>query len=132
MTAPWWATFGTAKAAVRCGDQQHLLRWEAGRLTARDHPDAEGELVLGTLGGDQPDCIRLLRAWGEHSDDLDVLMLGPRSVQDTLAVDARDAEQLRLGPAGRARYPAHPGPVPGGAGPDMPLTWGSPSLLTAS
>ena len=124
MTAPWWATFSTAEAAVRCGDHQHLLRWEAGRLTARDHPDAEAELVLGTLGGDQPDCIRLVRAWGEHSDDLDVLMLGPRSAQDTLTVDATDAEQLRLGPAGWAGY-ARAGPVPGGVAPGVPLTWGS-------
>jgi len=125
MTAPWWATLGTAEAAVRCGGKQHLLCWEAGRLTARDHPDAEGELLLATLGGDQPDCIRLLRAWSEHSDDLDVLMLGPRSAQDTLAVDAKDAEQLRLGPAGPAGYAARAGPVPGGVVPGMPLTWGS-------
>ena len=78
MTAPWWAAFGPAEATWRCGGLQHRLRWEAGQLTAPDHPEAEGELVLGALGGDQPECIRLLRAWGEHSDDLDVLMLGPR------------------------------------------------------
>jgi len=125
MTAPWWATLAAAEAAVRCGDQQHLLRWEAGRLTARAHPDAEGELVLGVLGGDQPECIRLLRAWGEHSDDLDVLMLGPRSARDTLAVDARDTGQLHVGSVGWFAYAPRAGLVPGGIAPGMPLTWGS-------
>jgi len=125
MTAPWWATFGPAEATWRCGGLQHRLRWEAGRLTAVDHPEAEAELVLGILGGTQPDCIRLLRAWGEHSDDLDVLMLGPRSSADTLTVDSRDAEQLRHGPAGRHGHARRPGPAPGGVIPGTPLTWGS-------
>ena len=56
--------------------------------------------MLGALGGDQPECIRLLRAWGEHCDDLDVLVLGPRSSADPLTVDSRDAGQLRRRPAG--------------------------------
>jgi len=121
MTVAWWAAFGPAEATARCGDQQHRLRWEAGRLTAHDHPDAEGELVLGTLGGDQPYCIRLLRAWGEHSDDLDVLMLGPRSAADTLTVDVRDAERLQAGPRGWTGY----APLSAGRRPRMPLTWGT-------
>ncbi|MGH3300546.1 MAG: hypothetical protein ACRDOK_02490, partial [Streptosporangiaceae bacterium] len=125
MTAPWWATSGPAEATVRCGDQQHRLRWEAGGLTAPDHPEADGELVLGALGGDQPDCIRLLRSWGEHSDDLDVLMLGPRSATDTLTLDSRDAGQFRLQPAGWFGYAPLARPVPAGAIPGMPLTWGS-------
>jgi hypothetical protein len=125
MTAPWWTAFGPAEATLRCGDQQHRLRWEAGRLTAVDHPEAEGELVLGTLGGDQPDCIRLLRAWGERCDDLDVLMLGPRSATDTLTVDSRDAERLRMALPGWTGYPPVPGLAPGGVIPGMPLTWGS-------
>jgi len=125
MTAPWWATFGPAEATRRCGGLEHRLRWEAGRLTVPDHPEAEGELVLGALGGDQPECIRLLRAWGEHTDDLDVLMLGPRSSADTLTAGSRDAEQLRRGPAGWASHAPRPGPAPGGVIPGMPLTWGS-------
>jgi hypothetical protein len=121
MTAPWWAAFGPAEATWPCGDQRHRLRWEVGRLTAVDHAEAEGELVLGALGGDQPDCIRLLRAWGEHCDDLDVLMLGPRSATDTLTVDSRDAERLRMALPGWTGY----APLPGGVIPGMPLTWGS-------
>ena len=125
MTGPWWATFGPAEATRRCGGLQHRLRWEAGRLSAPDHPEAEAELVLGTLGGDQPECIRLLRAWGEHSDDLDVLILGPRCSTDTLTVDSDDAEQARLGPAGWAGPAPRAGPAPGRMTPGMPLTWGS-------
>jgi hypothetical protein len=125
MTAPWWATFGPAEATCRCGGLQHRLRWEAGRLIAPDHPEAEGELVLGALGGDQPECIRLLRAWGEHSDDLDMLMLGPRSSADTLTVDSRDAEQLRRGPPGWPGRAPRPGPAPDSVIPGTPLTWGS-------
>ncbi len=125
MTAPWWAALGPAEATWRCGDQQHRLRWEAGRLTAVDHPEAESELVLGTLGGDQPDCIRLLRAWGEHCDDLDVLMLGPRSATDTLTADSRDAQRLRTALPGWAGYAPRPGLAPGGVIPGVPLTWGS-------
>ncbi len=125
MTAPWWATFGPAEATLRCGDQQHRLRWEAGRLTAVDHPEAEGELVLGALGGDQPECIRLLRAWGEHCDDLDVLMLGSRSATDVLTVDSHDAERLRAGLPGWTGYAPLPGLARGGVIPAMPPTWGS-------
>jgi hypothetical protein len=125
VTASWWAAFGPAEATWRCGEKEHRLRWEAGRLTAVDHPEAEAELVLGTLGGNQPDCIRLLRAWGEHRDDLDVLMLGPRSATDTLTVGSRDAEHLRMTLPGRAGSAPLAGSAPGGVIPDMPLTWGS-------
>jgi len=122
VTAPaWWAALGPAETTAACGEQQHRLRWEAGRLTAPDHPEAEGELVLGALGGEQPDCIRLLGAWGEHSDDLDVLMLGPRSAADTLTVGPEAAGQLRLGPQGWVAYSplTRAGLIPG-----MPPTWG--------
>ena len=125
MTAPWWTAFAPAEATWRCGEQPHRLRWEAGRPTAVDHPEAEGELVLGTLGGDQPDCIRLLRAWGEHRDDLHVLMLGPRSATDTLTVDSRDAERLRLALPGWTRSARVPGLASSGVIPGMPLTWGA-------
>ena len=125
MTAPWWAASGPAEVTWRCGDQQHRLRWQAGRLTAVDHPEAEGELVLGALGGDQPDCIRLLRAWGDHCDDLDVLMLGPRSAADALTADSCDAERLRMALPGRAGHAPLSGLARGGVIPGMPVTWGS-------
>jgi hypothetical protein len=48
-------------------------------------------------------------------------MLGPRSATDTLTVDSRDAERLRMALPGWTGY----APLPGGAIPGMPLTWGS-------
>src|SRR5271166_2121600 len=83
MTAPWWAAFPPVTAKVEC-DGRHRLRWEDGKIVALDHPDAESELVLAALGGDQPECVSLMRAWGAHSDNLDVLALGPRSARDQL------------------------------------------------
>jgi hypothetical protein len=95
MNAPWWAAVRPAEARVRCGDAEHLLRWADGRLTAADHPDADGELVLAALGGDKAECVALKEAWAAHRDDLDVLALGPRSPADELAVTWDMVDELR-------------------------------------
>ncbi len=86
MTAPWWAGLPPAESQISCGTGQHLMRWADGQLTAADHADAEGELVLAALGGDKSECVALVEAWGAHAEDLDVLALGPRSPADQLAV----------------------------------------------
>jgi hypothetical protein len=82
VTGPWWAAFGPAETKVTCDGHQHLIRWADGRLTAASHPDAEGELVMGALGGDTPRCVQIVQAWGAHADDLDVLAIGPRTAAD--------------------------------------------------
>jgi len=82
VTGPWWAALGPAETTVTCDGHQHLIRWSDGRLTAASHPDAEGELVMGALGGDTPRCVQIVQAWGAHSDDLDVLAIGPRTAGD--------------------------------------------------
>jgi hypothetical protein len=87
---PWWATLPPAEAEVSCGDRTHRLRWDRGTLTALDHPDAEGELVLAALGGDRPRCVGLIESWGRRADDLQVLAAGPRSAADELMVTAED------------------------------------------
>jgi hypothetical protein len=94
---PWWAAVPPAAAKVPCGEQTHRLRWAEGKLTAVDHPDAEGELVLAALGGDRSGCVDLVEAWGRHSDDLEVLAIGPRSA----------ADELTIGPQGLAEPQAH-------------------------
>jgi hypothetical protein len=96
MTAPWWAAFGAARAEVSCGGGTHALRWADGTLTAADHPDAEGELVLAALGGDSTPCLDLVRAWGRHSDDLSVLAIGPRSAADQLTITTEMLDELGL------------------------------------
>jgi hypothetical protein len=98
---PWWAALGPVQATVTCGADQHTVRWSDGALTAADHPDADGELVFGALGGDLPRCLELVRAWGEHDDDLEVLTLAPRSPADVLTVTAADADELRTSRGGR-------------------------------
>ena len=86
MSAPWWAALCPAESRISCGTGKHLIRWADGQLTAADHADAEGELVLAALGGDKSECVALVEAWGAHTEDLDVLALGPRSPLDQLAV----------------------------------------------
>lgn len=88
MSPPWWAAFPPVTADVACSGK-HRLRWQDGKLAAVDHPDAEAELVLGALGGDEPECVRLVRTWGRHSTDLDVLAIGPRTAADTISLPAR-------------------------------------------
>jgi hypothetical protein len=94
---PWWALLPPAQASVSCGEQAHQLRWSEGRLTALDHPDAEGERVLAALGGDRSECMDLVECWGAHGDDLEVLALGPRSATDKLTLDPDEIAQLQHG-----------------------------------
>ncbi|HXB49312.1 MAG TPA: hypothetical protein VNW50_16240 [Streptosporangiaceae bacterium] len=111
MNPAWWAAFGPADASLRCGDGEHRLRWAEGTLQARDHPDAEGELVLGALGGDTSPCLDLVIAWGKHSDDLTVLAIGPRSASDLLTIPAAILAEVTAvsGPAGPlSRGPGNP------------------------
>jgi hypothetical protein len=89
----WWAAFGPAETSLRCGDSQHRLHWADGTLQAVDHPDAEGELVLGALGADTSPCLDLVMAWGKHRDDLTVLAIGPRSASDRLNIPASVLDQ---------------------------------------
>ncbi len=89
---PWWALLPPAQAQVACGDGSHRLRWDQGRLTAVDHPDAEGELVLAALGGDRSACLDLVEAWGRRGDDLQVLAAGPRSAADELTITPEDLD----------------------------------------
>src|SRR5215472_13998876 len=94
MSAPWRAALMPVCTTVRC-DGSHQLRWEDGRLWAVDHPDAESEMVLAALGGDEPECLRKVRAWGSHSDDLEALAIGPRSADDDFNVSPVGIETAR-------------------------------------
>jgi hypothetical protein len=91
-----------------CSEEQHSLRWSEGGLFAPDHSDAEGERVLGALGGEPPSCIAALEAWDRHVDDLRVLILASRGPGDV----------LQAGGAERSGWVASTGPrvvfTPGG------------------
>ena len=110
---PWWALLPPAEAEVSCGEQTHRLRWAEGRLTATDHPDAEGELVLAALGGDRSECVDLVGWWGARRDDLEVLAVGPRSAADELTVTPESVAGSGLSPGGWVAYaPLVAGPFP--------------------
>jgi hypothetical protein len=92
----WWAALPPAQTDVSCGEGTHRLLWQEGRLTASDHPDAEGELVVAALGGDRSECMDLVESWGARSDDLEVLAVGPRSAADELTINSDDIAELRM------------------------------------
>ena len=104
MSPAWWAAFGPVGTSVQCGDGKHQLRWADGTLQAVDHPDAEGELVLGALGGDTSPCLDLVAAWGKHCDDLSVLAIGPRSASDQLRIPAAVLEEITAASGGGQAY----------------------------
>jgi hypothetical protein len=95
--APWWAVLPPAEAEVACGEETHRLLWKDGGLTASDHPDAEGELVLAALGGERSECIDLVESWGSRDDDLEVLAVGPRSADDELTITTDEVAEMRGG-----------------------------------
>jgi hypothetical protein len=134
VSAPWWAALRPAESQLSCGTEKHLVRWVDGQLTAADHPDTEGELVLAALGGDKADCVALVEAWGAHADDLDVLALGPRSPADQLAVTGDLARSLRSAipqPGGPPRLTQRHGPRPAARPRSLPMRQVPPELHRA-
>lgn len=115
MTWPWWAAFGPAETAVSCGAGRHRMCWSDGTLVPVDHPDAEGELVLAALGGDATPCLDLVRIWGQHSDDLTVLSIGPRSADDKLTITSAALDELAAGQHGLGLFSVGRGWTGGGS-----------------
>ena len=105
VTPPWWAAFPRPRPGSGAAPGSTCCAGPTGGCSATGHADAEGELVLAALGGDQAECVAMLEAWGAHADDLDVLALGPRSPADELAVTWELVDELRAvsGPAARIR-----------------------------
>jgi hypothetical protein len=82
---------------IGCGGAPHRLRWAAGFLAAPDHPDPEGERLLGGLGATRPRCLEILDAWAAHHDDLRVLTVGPRYSDDPVRTDEAAVDAIRHG-----------------------------------
>jgi hypothetical protein len=123
----WFDCLPPCDTQVPCGTGRHTVRWAAGTLVLPSHPDAEGELVLAALGGEQARCVDLAQAWARHTEDLSVLAIGPRGPADQIAVgwdDVLAAEQTGSavgGPVGLARskpmrLASQPGPTLARAG----------------
>ena len=81
----WWEGLPASEIRVDCGGEEHRLRWEAGRLLALDHEDADAERTLAALGGQRCACVDVLDAWARHDADLRVLVLAGRGPADALA-----------------------------------------------
>jgi hypothetical protein len=128
----WRAAFGPAEAQLRCGDNQHRLRWADGTLQALDHPDAEGELVLGALGGDTSPCLDVVAAWGKHCDDLAVLAIGPRSASDKLIIPASVLDQITAASEGGQAYHGLGNPAAQSVSVGGTISWHSPLASTST
>jgi hypothetical protein len=113
---PWFNCLPSCVAQVPCGQGRHEVRWEAGSLRLPEHPDAEGELVLAALGGEQAGCVELAEAWGRHAGDLSVLAIGPRGPADEIAVSWDDVAAAAQ--AGRGGWVGGVGGV--GSAPGLP------------
>jgi hypothetical protein len=84
----WWTGLQPAEIVVRCGGRGHRIRWERGRLIARDHGDPEDERALSALASERCACLELLDAWTRHEDDLRALTRAPRDISDPVRSSA--------------------------------------------
>jgi hypothetical protein len=91
------ARIAAVEERIDCGGARHRLGWAAGSLAAPDHPDPEGERLLGSLGGTRPRCLEILDAWAAHQDDLRMLTLGPRHAADQVGAHVDAVAAVRTG-----------------------------------
>ncbi|HEX3615104.1 MAG TPA: hypothetical protein VHU61_01095 [Solirubrobacteraceae bacterium] len=109
MIGSWWTGIPATEATLSCGDQTHRLVWNAGELTAPDHPDPEGERALAVLGGEPIPCITMLDTWHRHIDDPQILLLSSRGPADLIATQEEmpqpQGRPSRLPRGGRAGRP---------------------------
>jgi hypothetical protein len=108
---PWFGCLPSYETSVPCGDGQHIVRWEAGTLQLPSHPDVEGELVLAALGGGTARCLELAEAWAQHTDDLSVLAIWPRSPADEITIGWEDVAAVTRTGAGARSLAGRPGTI---------------------
>lgn len=63
MGRSWAQDIADVSLPIRCGGEEHLLRWSGGRVRADAHPDLIGEAALAAFGGDLPPCVDAALAW---------------------------------------------------------------------
>jgi hypothetical protein len=67
------------------------------------HSDAEAELVLAALGGEKTGCVTLAETWAQHTQDLSVLNIWPRSTDDHISVTWGNVSDPQVVSQGRFR-----------------------------
>lgn len=111
----------TVETRVPCGEGRHTIRWAAGDLELVDHPDAEAEQVLAALGGGTPECIRIAESWHRRSQDIELLMVLPRSDDDQVTVSWDDVAATRSPRRTSVAMSGPPGrPIPAGLSASAP------------
>jgi hypothetical protein len=110
------ARIAAVEERIDCGGARHRLGWAAGSLASPDHPDPEGERLLGSLGATRPRCLEMLDAWAAHQDDLRMLTLGPRHAADQVGAHVDAVAAVRTGNFARnvERQRAHERRIPPG------------------
>lgn len=107
----WFTSLPPCEAPVPCGDGRHTVRWAAGEFELPSHPDVEAELVLAALGGEKAGCVRVAEAWHRHTEDLSMLMIGPRHPGDKITV-TWDSVQAIEAASGQQGWAGTAGPIP--------------------
>ena len=92
----WWAGITPAEARIECEGATHVLRWEAGALTAADHGDPDDEATLAALAGTTYPCLEHLAAWHRRREDPRVLAVGSRGAADPVTIDLDDPRRRHL------------------------------------
>jgi hypothetical protein len=82
------------EAEADCQGAKHRLRWDQGLLTPIDHADPEGERLLVALGAEPVGCLEITTNWDQHSRDVRLLSIGPRSRTDRLALTGGDLAEV--------------------------------------
>jgi hypothetical protein len=62
MATSWARRAPSVDVVVECNHADHTVRYRRGSIVALDH-DVAGERSLQALGGDEPACLAVLRAW---------------------------------------------------------------------
>ncbi|MEA3078214.1 MAG: hypothetical protein QOF60_3122 [Actinomycetota bacterium] len=96
MAKSWSRRAPSIDVAVECNGAGHTVRYHRGSIVVLDH-DLAGERSLQALGGDEPACLDVLRAW-RHTN-LDTVST-PEAVRSRMRSHGRVPDWVVSLPAG--------------------------------
>jgi len=101
------------EVSIDCNSSTHTIVLYRGSLVLCDH-DLAGERALEALGGDEPGCLGVLRAWRESTLDT---VTTPESVRARMRSHGRVPAWVVVSMVAHGRLPRD---RPGGRGPRLP------------